>query len=77
VAGVASAVQAGIGSGLLPCLIGERLAGVVRVGDKLPFGDDMWLLMHPDLRHSARVRAFMEHAAAELTKLRREIEGDA
>ena len=77
VAGVASAVQAGIGSGLLPCLIGEKLAGVVRVGDKLPFGDDMWLLTHPDLRHSARVRAFMEHAATELTKLRRDIEGDA
>ncbi|MFN3889088.1 MAG: LysR family transcriptional regulator [Beijerinckiaceae bacterium] len=77
VAGVARAVEAGIGSGLLPCLIGDRLAGVERLGDKLPFGDDMWLLTHPDLRHSARVRAFMEHAATELTKLRRVIEGDA
>jgi DNA-binding transcriptional LysR family regulator len=77
VVGVARAVEAGLGSALLPCVIGDQLAGVARVGDKLPFGDDMWLLTHPDLRHSARVRAFMEHAGAELTKLRRRIEGDA
>lgn len=77
VAGVASAVSAGIGSGLLPCLIGDRLEGVARIGEKMPFGDDMWLLTHPDLRHSARVRAFMDHAGAELTKLRRDIEGGA
>jgi DNA-binding transcriptional LysR family regulator len=76
VAGVARAIEAGIGSGLLPCLIGDQLAGVAPLGEKLPFGDDMWLLTHPDLRHSARVRAFMEHAGAELTKLRRAIEGD-
>jgi DNA-binding transcriptional LysR family regulator len=76
VAGVARAIEAGIGAGLIPCLIGDQLAGVERLGEKLPVGDDMWLLTHPDLRHSARVRAFMEHAAAELTKLRRTIEGD-
>jgi DNA-binding transcriptional LysR family regulator len=77
VAGVARAVEAGLGAGLLPCLIGDQLAGVERLGEKLPFGDDMWLLTHPDLRHSARVRAFMEHAGGELTKLRPMIEGDA
>jgi DNA-binding transcriptional LysR family regulator len=76
VAGVARAVEAGIGSGLLPCFIGDRLAGVARLGDKLPFGDDMWLLTHPDLRHSARVRAFMEHAGAELARMRHMIEGE-
>jgi DNA-binding transcriptional LysR family regulator len=77
VAGVASAIAAGVGAGLLPCMIGDQVAGVARLGQKLPFGDDMWLLTHPDLRHSARVRAFMEHAGAELTKLRRRIEGDS
>lgn len=77
VAGVARAIEAGIGAGLLPCFIGDSLTGVARIGEKLPFGDDMWLLTHPDLRHSARVRAFMDHAGAELTKLRGRIEGDA
>jgi DNA-binding transcriptional LysR family regulator len=76
VAGVARAIESGLGSGLLPCFIGDELSGVARIGDILPFGDDMWLLTHPDLRHSARVRAFMEHAGAELTKLRRRIEGE-
>jgi hypothetical protein len=35
----------------------------------------MWLLTHPDLRQSARVRAFMDHAGAELLRLRARIEG--
>ena len=36
---------------------------------------DLWILTHADLRHSARVRAFMEFAGAELVKMRKIIEG--
>ena len=36
---------------------------------------DLWILTHADLRHSARVRAFMELAGAELVKMRKSIEG--
>jgi DNA-binding transcriptional LysR family regulator len=36
----------------------------------------VWMLTHSDLRRSARVRAFMDFAGAELTKQRRTIEGE-
>ncbi|MDB5568951.1 MAG: lysR [Hyphomicrobiales bacterium] len=75
VAGLAHAVANGLGAGLLPCLIGDALPGVRRLGEPQAFGDDMWLLTHPDLRQSARVRAFMDHAGAELLRLRARIEG--
>jgi len=75
VAGLASAIASGIGAGLLPCFIGDQLAGVARLGARVASSDEAWLLTHPDLRHSARVRAFMDHAAGELTRLRAVIEG--
>ncbi len=75
VAGIGHAVASGIGAGLLPCIIGDALPNVRRLSEPENFGDDMWLLTHPDLRQSARVRAFMDHAGAELTRLRGRIEG--
>ena len=48
--GVAQAIAAGIGVGVLPCFIGDRTPGLVRFGDRLPsFGDAIWLLTHPDM----------------------------
>jgi hypothetical protein len=35
----------------------------------------LWLLTHPDLRQSARVRAFMDFMATEITKQKKQIEG--
>ena len=35
----------------------------------------LWLLTHPDLRHTARVRAFMDFAGAEIAKRRIKLEG--
>lgn len=75
IAAIARLVEAGLGSGLLPCFVGDKLRGVKRFGPPTTFGDEFWLLTHADLRHSARVRAFMDHAATELIKLRRDIEG--
>ena len=39
------------------------------------FSAGLWLLTHPDLRQSARVRAFMDFTAAEIVKQRKVIEG--
>jgi DNA-binding transcriptional LysR family regulator len=76
VLGLAEAVAAGIGFGLLPCFIGDRTQGIRRVCASPPtFGGALWLLTHPDLRHSARVRAFMDHVGAELGKMRAVLEG--
>jgi DNA-binding transcriptional LysR family regulator len=67
----------GFGATLLPCFLGDRCPDLARVGYVLPELDiGVWMLTHSDLRRSARVRAFMDFAGAELTKQRRTIEGE-
>jgi len=45
---------------LLPCFWGDQERKLVRVVDPIePLSMDLWVLTHPDLRHTARVRAFM------------------
>ena len=74
---MAQAIAAGIGMGILPCFIGDTFPGLARTGALITnSGASLWLLTHPDLRHSARVRAFMDHAGAELMKKKRVILGE-
>lgn len=78
VLGLAEAVEAGIGIGFLPCFIADRRPGLVRLSDPDPeLAADLWLLTHPDLRHSPRVRVFLDYMAGELTRIRPLIEGTA
>lgn len=78
VLGLAEAVEAGIGIGFLPCFIDDRRPGLVRLSDPDPeLAADLWLLTHPDLRHSPRVRVFLDYMAGELTRIRPLIEGTA
>jgi len=78
VLGLAEAAASGIGLALLPCFIGAATPGLARLTPALPgFTDALWLLTHADLRQTARVRAFMDFAAAEITKRRKVIEGIA
>ena len=75
--GLTEAIQAGIGIGILPCFIGDKVQGLVRLTQPPPNnGQGLWLLTHPDLRHAARIRAFMDHAGAELVKRRKQITGE-
>ena len=54
------ALRSGIGLGPLPCLLGDRDPGLVRVEPPRPVvAREIWMLAHPDLRSSARVREFM------------------
>jgi len=77
VLGLAEAVEAGIGIGPLPCFIADASPNLVRLSDVNPdFSAGLWLLTHPDLRQSARVRAFMDFMASEIGKQRRWIEGN-
>ncbi|MDC7784124.1 LysR family transcriptional regulator [Rhodoplanes sp. TEM] len=77
VLGLAEAVENGLGIGHLPCLIGEARPALLRLAPPDPaLSADLWLLTHPDLRHAARVRVFMDFLAAELAKLRRFISGE-
>jgi DNA-binding transcriptional LysR family regulator len=67
----------GFGATLLPCFLGDRHPDLTRIGYLLPELDQgLWMLTHSDLRRSARVRAFMDFAGAELTKQRRAFEGE-
>src|SRR5579872_3470002 len=53
-----NAVRAGLGRSLLPCRVGDAVPGLCRLSDQKPvLSRDMWVIVHPDLKHLARVRA--------------------
>lgn len=55
-----NAARQGMGLIVLPCFWGDRKNGLVRVGHPLKqLASELWVLTHPDLRHTARVRALM------------------
>jgi DNA-binding transcriptional LysR family regulator len=55
-----AAVRAGVGIAMLPCALCDADPALVRVPGIDPVqGGPIWLLMHPDLRGAARVRALM------------------
>jgi DNA-binding transcriptional LysR family regulator len=76
VLGLAEAIEAGIGIGHLPCFVGDARSDLMRLDTPQPeFAVDLWLLTHPDLRQSARVRVFLDFMAAEIRAQRHLIEG--
>jgi DNA-binding transcriptional LysR family regulator len=57
--GMAAAVEAGLGAGMLLCLLADARPGLVRLADPDPALDtDVWMLTHPDLRRVQRIRVF-------------------
>ncbi|WP_236571684.1 LysR family transcriptional regulator [Rhodovarius lipocyclicus] len=78
VLGLAQAVAAGVGVGHLPCFIGDLWPTLTRLAPPRPeYASDLWLLTHPDLRHTPRVRALMDSLAAQIAEKRDMIEGGA
>ena len=75
--GQAEAAVAGLGYAALPCFIGDADSRLVRVGDSFAADRSLWLLTHPDLRHAARVRAFMDFFGEALSRKRALFEGAA
>ncbi len=56
-----AAARAGIGVALLPCYLAEPDRNLRRLGPAIEgLAIDLWLLTHPDLRHTARVRAVLD-----------------
>ncbi len=50
--------------------------GLAQLTPPLPeLEGELWLLTHPDLRNTARVRAFIDFCAAEIAKRKEIIEG--
>jgi DNA-binding transcriptional LysR family regulator len=55
-------LRTGVGVGLLPTFMADRLPELLPVSDVIPeLSVPVWMLTHPDLRETARVRAFMQH----------------
>ena len=64
VVGMLGAAKAGAGLAVLPAYLGDPAASLIRVSPMLgDLATDLWLLTHPDLRLTARVRAMLGHIA--------------
>lgn len=61
------ALERGMGITILPCFAGDRSKKLRRVGNYFEGGSYLWLLTHPDLKSTARVRAF-NHFIKEVIK---------
>jgi len=71
-----AATEAGVGLAALPCYFADTRKDLVRVGALRPdLSIGLWILTHEDLRRTARVRAFIDMAAAGLAAKRGLIEG--
>jgi DNA-binding transcriptional LysR family regulator len=55
-------IRTGVGVGVLPTFMQLSHADIVPVSEPIPeLSVPVWMLTHPDLRETARVRAFMQH----------------
>lgn len=65
-----SMLRTGIGIGILPTFMEEKHPELVAVSEPiLELAQPVWMLTHPDLRHTARVRAFMQVVGDALMKI--------
>lgn len=64
---VVNAAASDLGLALLPCYVGDGDDRLIRVSDTVAHLDmGFWVLTHPDLRNTARIRAMMAHLYEEL-----------
>ena len=64
--GMFGAISAGLGVGVLPCWMGDATEGLERVLPAERYAADLWMVLHRDLRHVARIRVVAEFLAREL-----------
>ena len=55
-----SVAREGVGVALLPCYIGDADPGLRRIDGPAPAPQEIWLLVHGDLRRTPRVRAVID-----------------
>lgn len=66
---VINAAAEGMGFTLLPCYLADTDGRLVRIGDPIEsMTIELWVLTHPDLRHTARVKALLAFLYDELKK---------
>lgn len=66
---IANAVASGLGTMAMVCFIADDDPRLVRISENFPLGLSVWVLTHPNLRRTARIRALMSHLAEGLDRL--------
>ena len=62
--GMLTAAKTGLGLTVLPCYLGENDRQLIRVGREIrSMATDLWILTHPDLQNTERIRAFLNYVA--------------
>jgi DNA-binding transcriptional LysR family regulator len=72
-----AAIRAGYGIGGQACFIADRDPELVRVLPELEMSFEIWLVTHPGLRRSARIRAVYDYLAEQLTAARPLLTGES
>jgi len=70
------AVRRGIGACVLPCVLGDREPHLRRVGEPWRIEQSLWLLTHPDLKKSPRIRVLVDRLTDHLLAERAILEGE-
>jgi DNA-binding transcriptional LysR family regulator len=71
-----TAATAGLGLCPLPCWMGDVEPSLIQIFPPLrENASELWLLTHRDLRHTARIRVFMDYMGAVISKDRPLFEG--
>ncbi len=69
--------QAGAGVAVLPCALGDGVAGVTRLAPPLEvLATQLWLCTHPDIRKVARIRALLDALHASISTDRARLAGE-
>ena len=72
-----SAIREGMGVSILPCFMADTDPLIERYCDPDPtFNLGLWVLLHPDLKRTARVLAFRDHMISAINEKRKLFEGD-
>jgi DNA-binding transcriptional LysR family regulator len=66
--GILAALREGLGIGLLPCWAGDADERLVRILPAQAFTQPLWLVLHRDLRHAARIRVAADFFVRELSR---------
>lgn len=76
VSGQRALAEEGLGVAILPCIVGESSSRLSRVDpDRSRPAQDIWVLTHPDLRRSERVKTVSDFLVAALRAAKARFEG--
>jgi molybdate transport repressor ModE-like protein len=72
-----AALREGLGVSILPCFMGDTDPALERYTEPDPaYNLGLWVLLHPDLKRTARVLAFRDHMANTINEKRDLFEGN-